>query len=130
MFGFAKSTLCKWIRGERLREDGLSGDVLEMDGLWTRTAEGPVEMKVIRDEMGNAMATFDSWQKAVNAAYMSGARSPRHIVSDGDLAIASAIDMTYGNEANHQLCQFHLAQRVSEEHRGRRVLRSAETVEV
>ena len=108
LFGFAKSTLCKWIRGERLREDSLSGDVLEMDGLWTRTAEGPVEMKVIRDEKGNAMATFDSWEEAVNAAYMSGARSPRHIVSDGDLAIASAIDMTYGDEANHQLCQFHL----------------------
>ena len=39
---------------------------------------------------------------------MSGAHSPRHIVSDGDLAIASAIEMIYGNEANHQLCQFHL----------------------
>ncbi len=33
---------------------------------------------------------------------------PKFRCSDGDLAIASAIDMTYGNEANHQLCQFHL----------------------
>ena len=32
LFGFAKSTLCKWIRGERLREDSLSGDVLERTG--------------------------------------------------------------------------------------------------
>lgn len=79
-----------------------------MDGLWTRTREGAVEMKVIRDDLGNVMATFDSWQKAVNEAYMSGAHSPRHIVSDGDLAIASAIDMTYGSQTNHQLCQFHL----------------------
>ena len=39
---------------------------------------------------------------------MSGAHSPRHIVSDGDLAIVSAIETIYGNEANHQLCQFHL----------------------
>ena len=108
LFGFAKSTLCKWIRGEKLRKDSLNGQVLEMDGLWTRTREGAVEMKVIRDDMGNVMATFDSWQKAVNEAYMSGAHSPRHVVSDGDLAIASAIDMTYGNHTNHQLCQFHL----------------------
>ena len=108
LFGFAKSTLCKWIRGEELRKGSLNGQVLEMDGLWTRTREGAVEMKVIRDDLGNVMATFDSWRKAVNEAYMSGAHSPRHVVSDGDLAIASAIDMIYGNEANHQLCQFHL----------------------
>ena len=108
MFGFAKSTLSKWIKGERLRKGAMGGEVLEMDGLWTRTREDAVEMKVIRDDLGNVMATFDSWQETVNAAYMSGAKSPAHIVSDGDLAIASAIDMTYGNETNHQLCQFHL----------------------
>ena len=67
-----------------------------------------MEMKVIRDDLGNVMATFDSWQEAVNTTYMSGAKSPAHIVSDGDLAIASAIEMTYGNESNQQLCQFHL----------------------
>ena len=65
-------------------------------------------MKVVRDERGNVVATFDSWQETVNAAYISGAKSPAHIVSDGDLAIASAIDMTYGSQTNHQLCQFHL----------------------
>ena len=86
----------------------MCGEVLEMDGLWTRTREGAVEMKVVRDERGNVMATFGSWQETVNAAYISGAKSPAHIVSDGDLAIASAIDMTYGNQINHQLCQFHL----------------------
>ena len=86
----------------------MCGEVLEMDGLWTRTREGAVEMKVVRDERGNVMATFDSWQETVNAAYISGAKSPAHIVSDGDLAIASAIDMTYGSQTNHQLCQFHL----------------------
>ncbi len=57
---------------------------------------------------GNVMATFGDWEAAVNEAYMRGAQSPRHIVSDGDRAIASAIDMVYGDAANHQLCQFHL----------------------
>ena len=108
MFGFAKSTLSKWIRGEKLRKGDMSDEVLEMDGLWTRTAEGAVEMKVIRDERGAVMASFDSWEDALNAAYMRGAESPAHIVSDGDLAIASAIEMTYGRDASHQLCQFHL----------------------
>ena len=60
LFGFAKSTLCKWIRGERLRNGDMGGEVLEMDGLWTPTREGAVEMKVIRDDLGNVMATFGS----------------------------------------------------------------------
>ncbi len=50
-----------------------------MDGLWTRTANGAVEMKVIRDDLGNVMATFGDWEAAVNEAYMRGAQSPRHI---------------------------------------------------
>lgn len=108
LFGFAKSTLSKWIKAEKLRKGDMGGEVLEMDGLWTRTAEGTVEMKVVRDERGNVMGTFASWADAVNTAYMSGAESPAHIVSDGDIAIASAIEMTYGNGSNHQLCQFHL----------------------
>ena len=86
MFGFAKSTLNKWITGEKLRKGDMSDEVLEMDGLWTRTRQGPVEMKVIRDERGAVMASFDSWEAALNAAYMRGAESPAHIVSDGDFA--------------------------------------------
>ena len=77
LFGFAKSTLCEWIRREKLSETRVGGDVLEMDGLWTRTAEGSVEMKVIGDGLGSATATFGSWLEAVSGAYMRGARSPR-----------------------------------------------------
>ena len=108
MFGFAKGTLSKWIGAQRVQERQMGGEVLEMDGLWTRTARGPVEMKVIRDSRGRVMAGFGSWLETMLEAYRRGARSPAHIVSDGDLAIASAIETTYGVNANHQLCQFHL----------------------
>ncbi len=45
---------------------------------------------------------------ALTAARDLGADAPRHIVSDGDRAIESAIDMAYGRDTPHQLCQFHL----------------------
>ena len=48
---------------------------------WTGYGRERLRVQVVRDESGNAMATFDSWEEAVNAAYMSGARSPRHIVT-------------------------------------------------
>ena len=37
-----------------------------------------------------------------------GAAAPRHIVSDGDKAIESAIDMAYGKGDSRHLCQFHM----------------------
>ena len=42
------------------------------------------------------------------AARDLGAVMPKHIVSDGDRAIESAIDMAYDRGTPHQLCQFHL----------------------
>ena len=44
----------------------------------------------------------------VAAARDLGALALRHIVSDGDGAIESAIDMAYDRGTPHQLCQFHL----------------------
>ena len=108
MLGFAKSTLCKWLKQERYKLPKLSGEVLELDGIWTRVSGGKVELKVARDERGVAVASAGSWEDAVAAARDLGADAPRHIVSDGDRAIESAIDMAYGRRAPHQLCQFHL----------------------
>ena len=42
------------------------------------------------------------------AAHDLGAVTPKHIVSDGDRARESAIDMAYDMGTPHQLCQFHL----------------------
>ena len=108
MLGFAKSTLCKWLKQEQYKRPKLSGEVLELDGVWTRVAGGKLELKVARDERGVALASAGSWEDAVAAARDLGADAPRHIVSDGDRAIESAIDMAYGRGTPHQLCQFHL----------------------
>ena len=43
--GAVKSSLCRWLRRTPLQLPQLAGRVLEMDGLWTRTRAGPVEMK-------------------------------------------------------------------------------------
>jgi transposase-like protein len=42
--------------------------------------------------------------------YEGGLREPAHVVSDGDPAIAGAIELVYGAQVPHQLCQFHLLQ--------------------
>ena len=84
----------------------MSGEVLELDGVWTRVAGGNVELKVARDERWVALAYVGSWEDALMAARDLGASAPRHIVSDGDRAIEGAIDMAYGKGAPHQLCQF------------------------
>ena len=39
---------------------------------------------------------------------MKGLGEPAHVVSDGDPAIAGAIELVYGAQVPHQLCQFHL----------------------
>lgn len=108
LLGFTKSTLCKWLKQEGLDSDGLDGQVLELDGLWTRTTLGKAELKVVRDGAGEVMASFESWERVLDSLYQRGLDKPVHIVSDGDKAIAEAIAMVYGSNAPHQLCQFHL----------------------
>ena len=107
MLGFAKSALCKWLKRERYKLPKLSGEALELGGIWTRVAGGNVELKVARDERGVALASAGSWEDAVAAARDLGADAPRHIVSDGDRAIESAIDISYDGGTPHQLRQFH-----------------------
>ena len=106
--GAVKSTLCRWLKREPLGWPTWEGRVLELDGLWTRTAAGRVEMKVIRDEKGKALATFADWETALDQAWQHGAVAPDHVVSDGDRAIAAGRQMVYGREVPHQLCHFHL----------------------
>ena len=108
MLGFVQSTRRKWLKREEYKRPKMSGDVLEPDGEWTRIAGGNVELKVARDERGVAVAAAGSWEDAVAAVRDLGALAPKHIVSDSDRAIESAIDMAYGRGAPHQLCQFHL----------------------
>ena len=84
MLGFAKSTLCKYLKQERYKQPKLSGEVLKPDGVWTRIAGGNVELKIARDERGVALASAGSWKDAVAAARDLGASAPRHIVNKGD----------------------------------------------
>lgn len=106
--GAVKSSLCRWLRRMPLRLPQLGGRVLEMDGLWTRTRAGPVEMKVVRDENGVALGSFAGWGAVIDLAWQQGATAPVHLVSDGDRAIAEGIALVYGSKAPHQLCHFHL----------------------
>ena len=108
MLGFAKSTLCKRLNREKYKRPKLSGEVLELDGVWMRVAGGNAELKVERDERGVALTSAGSWEDALAAAHEQGASEPRHIVSVGDRAIEGAVDMAYGRCAPHQLRQFHL----------------------
>ena len=104
MLGFAKSTLCKWLKQEQYMRPKLSGETLELDEVWTRIAGGNVELKAASDERGVALAFAGSWEDAVAAARDLCAAAPRHAVS----AVDSAIDMTYDKDTSHHLCQFHL----------------------
>ncbi len=106
--GCVKSTLCRWLRRLALTRPRLPGAVWELDGLWTRTRQGAQELKVIRDETGAVLATFGPWAAVLARAEQSGAAPPRHLVSDGDRAIAAGIQGVYGRAAPHQLCIFHL----------------------
>ena len=40
MLGFAKSTLCKWLKQEKYTRPKLSGEVWELDKVWTRVSGG------------------------------------------------------------------------------------------
>ena len=103
MLGLAKSTLCKWLKQERYKRPKMSGEVLELGGVWTRVAGGNVELKVARDERGVAVASAGSWEDVLASVRDLGASAPRHIVSDGDRAIECAISMAYGRGTPHQL---------------------------
>jgi hypothetical protein len=83
---------------------------MELDGLWTRTGGGREELKVARDERGAVFLSFGEWEQVVNQLYARGLGEPVHMVSDGDPAIAGAIELVYGPQVPHQLCQFHLLQ--------------------
>ena len=108
--GCVKSTVCQWLRKAPLTTPELPPDgTLEMDGLWTRTRSGRTELKVIRAAAtGTALGDFGSWAEVIDLAWQQGAQRPAHLVSDGDGAIASGIELVYGGEAPHQLCAFHL----------------------
>jgi hypothetical protein len=108
--GFAKSTLCKWLKQEPAVEGSLRGEVVELDGLWTRTGAGREELKVARDDRGAVFLSFGEWEQVVEGLYARGLGEPAHMVSDGDPAIAGAIELVYGTQVPHQLCQFHLLQ--------------------
>ena len=80
---------------------------LELDGLWTRTRRGRAELKVIHDAVaGTGLGAFRSWAEVIDRAWQLEAQHPKHLVSDGDGAIAAGIELVYGGEAPHQLCAF------------------------
>ena len=79
-----------WLGGGGEKPGVVAGRVLEMDGLWTRAAAGRVEMKVIRDDKGVALATFAGWERAIDQAWQNGVTEPVHVVSDGDRAMRRA----------------------------------------
>lgn len=110
LLGFAKSSLCKWLKGTPEAARALRGQVVEMDGLWTRTKAGKTELKVVRDEQGQSLLSLANWLSVVERLYQGGLEELRHAVSDGDRAIEEAISFVYGSEAPHQLCHFHLLQ--------------------
>ena len=61
-----KSTLCRWVRRETLRQPVLSGRAWELHGLWTRIRSGPGEMRVIRDELGTVLESFEPWADMID----------------------------------------------------------------
>ena len=68
LVGSVKSTLCRWVIRETLKEPVLSGQVWELDGMWTRTRSGSREMGVIRCERGNALGSFKPWSEVIDQA--------------------------------------------------------------
>ena len=77
MLGFAKSTLCKWLKQEQCKRPKMSGEVLEPDVVWTRVAGGSVELKVARDERGVALVSAGSWEDALTRLGISSATETR-----------------------------------------------------
>ena len=102
--GCAKSTICQWLRKAPLAAPELPPyGTLELDGLCTRTRRGRAELKVIRAAAaGTALGAFGSWAEVIDHAWQQEAQHPAHLVSDGDGAIASGIELVYGGEVPHQ----------------------------
>ena len=65
---------------------------------------------MVRDDHGSVMVSFERWSDVVDEAYNQRVQEPIHLVSDGDRAIAGAMQIVYGSKTAHQLCQFHLLQ--------------------
>ncbi len=105
--GSEKSSLCRWVSQKALGRPKMAGKVLELDGLWARNRRGPVELKVIRDDLGIVLGQFGTWKEVIDRARQAWAEAPVHLVSYGDLAIAHGLQMVYGRLAPHQLCHFH-----------------------
>ena len=74
LVGSVKSTLCRWVRRETLKGPVRSGQVWELDGMWTRTRSGSRGMRVIRDERGNALGSFKPCSEVINQAWGQGRR--------------------------------------------------------
>ena len=66
------------------------------------------EMRVVRDETGTALGSFQPWAEVIDQAWRQAEGTAVHLVSDGDRAIAAGIELVCGREATHQLCQFRL----------------------
>ena len=94
--GCVESTVCKWLRKALLTAPQLPlHGTLELDGLWTRTRRGRVELKVIRSAAaGMVLGSFGSWSEVIDRAWQLGAQHPAHLVSDGDGAIAAGIELS------------------------------------
>jgi hypothetical protein len=101
LLGFAKSTLCKWLKQEPSVESSLRGEAVELDGLWTQTRAGREELKIARDEQEAVFLSFGGWEQVVEGLYEGGLGEPAHMVSDGDPAIAGAIELVYGAQVPH-----------------------------
>ena len=65
-------------------------------------------MRVILDETGTSLGSFEPWFEAIDQAWRQAELTPVHLVSDDEGAIAAGIELVYGREAPRQLWQFHL----------------------
>ena len=67
-----------------------------------------MELKIIWDDLGNALGHFGAWGETIDLAWQAGAQELAQLVSDGDWAIAYELQLVYGQRAPHQLCHCHL----------------------
>ena len=52
---------------------------------------------------GNGLGGFRFWAEAIDRAWQQGSHHPAHLISDGDGAIASGIELVYGEDAARRL---------------------------
>ena len=103
--GSVKSTLCRWVGREQLRQPVLSGEVWELDGMWTSTPSNSSEMRVIRDERGTAEVDALPFSQQLGEAGvvgtgLVGAGQPHHSLRlrlpDGVVWTAASMAMSQG----------------------------------